>query len=255
MPRKTIDNYFESLLMKLPWWTMLVVGGITAIMTEVRPLKLPIFLVFAGVSGLIYLVQQKSRRLLDQQVDLESIRALSWQKFEQLVGEAYRHQGYFVIENTSDGADGGIDLELRNLQERVIVQCKQWRVIKVGVKPVRELYGVLMHEQASRAIFVTSGSYTAEALSFAHGKPLLLIDGEQLLALIGKVREDNDPQPNTIAHVRRRQQTEPRTDNDVPACPTCGSLMILRTAKRGTYAGEEFWGCSNYPVCLGKRKI
>ncbi|MCP5303445.1 MAG: DUF2726 domain-containing protein [Pseudomonadales bacterium] len=34
-----------------------------------------------------------------------------------------------------------------------------------------------------------------------------------------------------------------------PTCPKCGSMMILRTAKKGTNAGNQFWGCSNYPQC------
>ena len=34
-----------------------------------------------------------------------------------------------------------------------------------------------------------------------------------------------------------------------PACPNCGSQMVLRTAKKGTNVGEKFWGCPNYPEC------
>jgi len=37
-------------------------------------------------------------------------------------------------------------------------------------------------------------------------------------------------------------------DWDQP-CPKCGSEMILRTAKKGANAGNQFWGCSNYPTC------
>ncbi len=32
-------------------------------------------------------------------------------------------------------------------------------------------------------------------------------------------------------------------------CPRCGSKLILRTAKRGNYVGNQFWGCSQYPKC------
>lgn len=40
--------------------------------------------------------------------------------------------------------------------------------------------------------------------------------------------------------------TEPPNN---PTCPKCGSEMILRTAKRGANAGNQFWGCFNYPAC------
>jgi predicted RNA-binding Zn-ribbon protein involved in translation (DUF1610 family) len=37
--------------------------------------------------------------------------------------------------------------------------------------------------------------------------------------------------------------------DDNQKCPKCGSIMILRTAKRGVNAGMQFWGCSGYPKC------
>lgn len=36
-----------------------------------------------------------------------------------------------------------------------------------------------------------------------------------------------------------------------PSCPVCSSKMILRTAKRGSNAGSQFWGCSRFPKCRG----
>lgn len=50
----------------------------------------------------------------------------------------------------------------------------------------------------------------------------------------------------------------PRTTSNVvsggvPSCPRCGSRMIRRTARRGTRAGQKFWGCSRYPSCKGVR--
>lgn len=32
-------------------------------------------------------------------------------------------------------------------------------------------------------------------------------------------------------------------------CPKCGGKLILRTSKRGTNRGSQFWGCENYPNC------
>ncbi|MCL4253307.1 MAG: DUF2726 domain-containing protein [Anaerolineae bacterium] len=34
-----------------------------------------------------------------------------------------------------------------------------------------------------------------------------------------------------------------------PKCPKCGSDMILRKAKSGANAGNQFWGCSQFPTC------
>lgn len=38
-------------------------------------------------------------------------------------------------------------------------------------------------------------------------------------------------------------------------CPSCGSRMVRRTARRGPRTGKPFWGCSRYPVCTGTRAI
>lgn len=32
-------------------------------------------------------------------------------------------------------------------------------------------------------------------------------------------------------------------------CPWCGGQLVLRTARNGKYAGNQFYGCSNYPKC------
>lgn len=39
--------------------------------------------------------------------------------------------------------------------------------------------------------------------------------------------------------------------DDDPNCPECGSTMEVRTAKNGRYAGNDFWGCSQFPQCRG----
>ncbi|MCU7837213.1 MAG: NERD domain-containing protein [gamma proteobacterium symbiont of Taylorina sp.] len=35
------------------------------------------------------------------------------------------------------------------------------------------------------------------------------------------------------------------------SCPKCGADMVLRKAKKGSNAGQEFWGCSRFPQCRG----
>lgn len=40
----------------------------------------------------------------------------------------------------------------------------------------------------------------------------------------------------------------------VPSCPECHGLMVKRTNRRGYNPGSQFWGCSRYPDCEGKRR-
>lgn len=39
------------------------------------------------------------------------------------------------------------------------------------------------------------------------------------------------------------------TENQIPKCPRCNGNLVLRTATKGVNAGNQFYGCSNYPKC------
>lgn len=52
---------------------------------------------------------------------------------------------------------------------------------------------------------------------------------------------------------RVRREDENHIGNNVNplSCPRCNSTMKLRVARKGSYAGKEFWGCTNFPRCKG----
>lgn len=117
-----------------------------------------------------------------------ALQAMSWEDFELLVGEAFRRQDYRVRELGGDGPDGGVDLVATRDEQRYLVQCKHWKSRQVGVRTVRELYGVMTAQRAAGAFVVTSGVFTREAQAFAYDKNVLLIDGPQLLRLLRVAR-------------------------------------------------------------------
>ena len=134
-------------------------------------------------------LQGKQRQhLLNSRSDIDSIRDLSWADFELLIGEAFRRRGYSVEERGGGGADGGVDLVLHMGGEKILVQCKQWKSRQMGVNVVRELYGVMVHEKAARAIVAISCEFTQEAKGFARGKPLERLNGPALYRLVSQVQ-------------------------------------------------------------------
>jgi restriction system protein len=191
-----------------------------------------------------YIGTKRRRRLLETQTGLESIRSLSWRQFELLVGEAFRRQGYAVQETGLGGADGGIDLVLRKGGEVTLVQCKRWRTQRVDVRVVREMFGLLAHHQASAVKIIAVGAYTAEAQSFAAGKPIELISGDALLELVRGAQ--------TAAPESRPQAPSPISVETVPSCPKCGQAMQQRVNRR---TKDRFWGCTAYPGCRGTRQL
>jgi restriction system protein len=108
------------------------------------------------------------------------------------------------------------------------------------------MFGLMTGEQAEEAIIVTTGNFTRDAQDFAAGKPIRLLDGPQLLALVQSVQSSP-----TAAEINNSGAKVIAVD---PVCPECGKPMIQRTARRGSNAGNQFWGCSAYPACKGTRE-
>ncbi len=58
---------------------------------------------------------------------------------------------------------------------------------------------------------------------------------------------DNETKEKHIEDINKRLDVNEILDKKI--CPRCGSELVLRTAKRGAYAGEQFYGCSSFPKC------
>ena len=245
------------MVLEFPWWAIVIMSIIVYLSLKFwipnREYTNPFFNGMAKASpgfapfaaGILLMLAAKSAYdswrkgdLLDKQKNIKTIRSISWREFEELVGAIYRRKGYSVTEFGGAGADGGVDLQLKKGGELIFVQCKHWRSEQVGVKIARELYGVMMAEGATGGIIISSGTFTQEAIDFIKGKPLEIIDGDKLMEMVSEVKKAPGAFPGNNTPVK---------------CPLCGSHMVLRTARKGTSAGEKFWGCSQYPKCRGTK--
>ena len=242
-----------NVLTKLPWWIVVIIAIVCYVslkyiipaiefqnvffngIAKGAPVLAPAFsiVILIAAAWSAFNAWRKGQ-LFESQKDIETIRQLSWREFEELVGEAYRRKSYSVTETGGGGSDGGVDLILKRGGEKLLVQCKHWKMSKVGVKVIRELYGVVAAEGATGGIVISTGSFTQEAIDFAKGKLLELINGAQLQQLIKDIKETSAPMRDKSKKV---------------LCPNCGAEMVLRTTKKGQNAGEKFWGCSTFPKC------
>jgi restriction system protein len=212
---------------------------------------------FAGLVlfmwAVIRLKKFATRRSFDTHANRESIRELSWRQFEGYVAETFRRQGYFVEQTGDPAGDGGVDVVLHKDGQKTLVQCKHWKAFKVGVGPVRELLGVVTSEGAQAGVLATSGTFTAEAREFARDNRIRLIDGAELERLVQSIQGSQPAgAPAGISPSPASPQVT-EADNSPPACPRCGSAMVMRMARKGASAGSKFWGCPAYPKCKGTR--
>lgn len=206
-----------------------------------------------AIWGVAEFKKWRDRCRLDQQTGPDTIASLSWGEFERLLSEAFRRQGFIVDHAGRPGADGGIDLRLDKAGAVTLVQCKHWKQRQVGVTIIRELMGVVASEGAQSGIVVTSGAFTNDARAFAATNPIRLIDGPELWNMIREVQKTPPPivPQNSVPPAPTSTAAPPST---APACPQCGSAMVIRTAKKGQKAGEQFYGCTRYPACRGTRE-
>ncbi|EGQ9159784.1 restriction endonuclease [Vibrio parahaemolyticus] len=167
------------------------------------------------------------------------LNSLSWIEFESYIGEYFKQQGYDVKQSFSKQADGGVDIWLTKDGELSLVQCKHWKARKVGVQVLREMYGVMIDNRASKMIIVTSGDFTSEAIAFAQEKRLWLVNGSELVHMIEDGR----------SFMNKPVIGEPTPEPHSKVCPNCQSSLVIRVARKGRNAGKSFYGCSAYPKC------
>lgn len=109
-------------------------------------------------------------------------------EFENLVSNLFSQIG-FETKQTRSSKDGGVDAVAFDnrpiLGGKVVIQAKRYKNV-VGVSAVRDLYGTMINEGASKGILVTTSHYGPDAYNFANDKPIELIDGGGLIYLLNQ---------------------------------------------------------------------
>ncbi|TVT45112.1 MAG: DUF2034 domain-containing protein [Denitromonas halophila] len=171
---------------------------------------------------------------------IDVLHRIEWKRFEDLCCAFYVEKG-IRARTTALGPDGGVDIHLFQddaapSQATAIVQCKAHNS-RIGVKPIRELRGVMAHEKVDKAFFMAPGGFTDEARAFATEHRITLLDAKLFYAMIARLPAESRQRLLALA-----------TDGDwtTPTCPNCGKKLVARNSKRG-----PLWGCPSYPRCKG----
>lgn len=120
---------------------------------------------------------------LDQRPNL---MALTPSEFESLITNLFEKMG-LETRQTRPSRDGGVDCVAWDTRPimggKVVIQAKRYGGT-VGVSAVRDLFGTVHNEGASKGILVTTSGYGKASFEFANDKPLELLDGNNLLYLL-----------------------------------------------------------------------
>jgi restriction system protein len=120
---------------------------------------------------------------------LVRVKAASPQFFERLVVELLRRMHYGdvgqVIGRSGDeGIDGTISQDQLGL-DIIYLQAKRWDGT-VGRPEIQKFVGALHGQRAKKGVFITTGSFSSEAISYAAqiDPKVVLIDGRKLTELM-----------------------------------------------------------------------
>lgn len=126
---------------------------------------------------------------LDERTNLA---AMDWEDFEHLIRELFEKEFSkpgCEVKVTQASRDGGVDSVVLDSDPihggKTVIQAKRY-TNTVSVAAVRELYGTVLNEGAMKGILVTTADYGPDAYEFAKGKPLVLLNGANLLHLLEK---------------------------------------------------------------------
>ena len=121
-----------------------------------------------------------------------NLAAMDWQDFEHLIRELFEKEfkaSGGEVKVTQASRDGGVDAVAFDPDPirggKIVIQAKRY-TNTVGVSAVRDLFGTVINEGATKGILVSTADYGPDAYDFAKGKPLTLLSGSNLLHLLEK---------------------------------------------------------------------
>jgi restriction system protein len=121
-----------------------------------------------------------------------NLAAMDWQDFEHLIREIFEKEfstNGGEVKVTQASRDGGVDAIAFDPDPirggKIVIQAKRY-TNTVGVAAVRDLYGTVVNEGATKGILVTTTDYGPDAYAFAKNKPITLMNGANLLYLLEK---------------------------------------------------------------------
>lgn len=124
--------------------------------------------------------------------DDTNLAAMDWEDFEHLIREVFEKEFQASggeVKVTQASRDGGVDAVAFDPDPirggKIVIQAKRY-THTVSVGAVRDLYGTVMNEGANKGILVSTSDFGPDAYAFAKGKPLMLLNGSNLLHMLEK---------------------------------------------------------------------
>jgi len=193
MKLRMAENSVFAILLRSPWWISFALAFGIFLLSRlwVPPLyaaavPIPLF-VIGCVAAWRQLRTPGAARVAER---LEALRALTWSEFSAAIEAAYAGEGYAVRRLKLPQAD----FELTRDGRKLLVGCKRWKVARTGTEPLRELQAVGHARHDDELRYIVAGELTEQARAFAAKKDIRIVEGAELVTLLGPGRSAARPE-------------------------------------------------------------
>jgi len=94
---------------------------------------------------------------------------------------------------------------------------------------------------------------------YIKAKTAVLLPDERVLEIVESIKTGMRPKGflglSTAETKREHLASLKERHGSTTTCPKCGAEMVLRRTKRGEKAGQQFYGCGNFPTCRFVRPV
>jgi restriction system protein len=191
--RFTTQSWIDSFI-KVPWWAYallavasyallrMLVGSQAGSLAGIAQYALPAILLI--VAFVCWTRGKQTAPGQGGQAIHKRLDRLSAEEFDSLLAEAFRLQGYLIVDNVGGGTANRVDLVLRRDRASYLVLSKYWKDSRIDAEIVQQLHSSMLARAAAGGFVVTLGRFSRDATAFAGSSNIRLIDGVALRAMV-----------------------------------------------------------------------
>ncbi len=128
------------------------------------------------------------------------------------------------------------------------------------IKTLSELLNIEESKFHSLVVFTGESSFKTQMpenvldrgyTNYIKSKSTVLLSDTEVYKIINQIESKQFERgfKTNREHVKNLKKSYNKVANQNNSCPKCGSQLVERIARKGTNAGNSFWGCSSFPKC------
>ncbi len=186
MKLRMSENSLFAVLLRSRWWISLLIAlGVVLVARLLVPREYFLFaafgaLPFAVIAAIAARRQARvpgARRVAAVE---QSVAAMSWKTFCDLLEQGFRRDGYEVTRLSIPEAD----LQLVKGGRTVLVCARRWKAARVGVEPLRALQRAARVREAQGCVHVAVAELSETADAFARQQGIQVLQAPELSILL-----------------------------------------------------------------------